>query len=994
MSGGSRAVDGRDARAIRQAVLAARPGYTPQWQPRAGTPDSALLDVFGDHAALLAAGLDQVPARSKLAFLDAIGTELLPAQPARAPVVFVLQADAPVDVSVPADTRVVAEVAPPPPSPLERAPAGKTIVFSTESTFLATRARLASVYSVDPGADRIGDHSAVVETGFSAFDDMVPAEHALYIGHDEILALEGSVDLLVAIELAAKAPVTTWNLSLSWEYWTAAGWMPFQVLDDQTEGLRRHGTIALRRRFGPAATKTTFGGRTSYWVRARVAAPLMREAGQDLGPPPTLDLVQLRVRFQRADVVPEHVFHESSRLDPHADFLPLGHTPEATTSFHIASRDAFERPLARVHLGFQLSKLGGVDGAPQIAWEYHDGTSWQPLSEWELSDETESFTKATGTVTFQRPEEWKEAALHGESSLWMRARLAAGDYGQPMHIEAVDDGSGGFTLEAHPSTLAVPRVSRLTLGYSYVTEPTFADHCLTYNDFAFTDVTEASQWRRRPFVPFTPLSDTLPALYLGFDRALSVGLCSLYLHVAREAEETSIDSDSEFAWEYYSDNGWAELSVLDETSGLRRSGMVQWIGPRDMAVRSVVGGDRFLVRARLERGARSEPRRVDGMWVNAAWASQREVVASDIVGHSDGRPDQTFDLLRRGGAVLDRIGVEVREWSGTGRDWSTAVAEVDQRELRLGRDRANGEVTETWVRWQRVDHLHASEPNDRHFVIERAGGTIAFGDGRRGMIPPVGARVMASYDTGGGVAGNVEAGAIAKVQGVIPFVAEVFNPVAAGGGAEMEAVSLALARGPQRLRHRQRATCEVDYEWLALQASPVVRRARSAGLVGPDGFAQRGWVTLHIVPDGEATEPQPSPELLRRVREGLTRQAPAVVAGRIRLLGPLYLPVGVLVEVVPREPEAAATVEAQVRQMIDRFLHPTRGGVRGDGWRFGEPVYLSWLASRLEGIEGVDHAARLRLRVAGVIQDERVEVPADHVVCAGAHEIQLTLRAR
>jgi hypothetical protein len=39
---------------------------------------------------------------------------------------------------------------------------------------------------------------------------------------------------------------------------------------------------------------------------------------------------------------------------------------------------------------------------------------------------------------------------------------------------------------------------------------------MTYNDFAFTDVTEVARTEYTIFQPFTPKSDESPALYLGF----------------------------------------------------------------------------------------------------------------------------------------------------------------------------------------------------------------------------------------------------------------------------------------------------------------------------------------------------------------------------------------------------------------------------------------------------------------------------------------------
>ncbi|MCA9625033.1 MAG: putative baseplate assembly protein, partial [Myxococcales bacterium] len=539
-----------------------------------------------------------------------------------------------------------------------------------------------------------------------------------------------------------------------------------------------------------------------------------------------------------------------------------------------------------------------------------------------------------------------------------------------------------------------PRVARLSLGYAYLTEPTLADHALAGNDGGFEDVSDAARWRRRPFVPFTPMSGTEAHLVLGFDAPLGEGLVSLFIDAQGQPEGDAPSlSGSSFDWHYLSPTGWRPLSVYDETGGLKRPGLLQLVRPQDLVSDHAAMGERGSIRASLRQGEPMRPIPIGGVWLNAIWAAQREVVKSDIVGHADGRRSQVFELRRKLGSLLGPVTVDVREWVGEGRDWEHVAEKVEPSRLRLERDRATGAVTEVWIRWQQVAHFHDSGPTDRHYVVEVERGDIAFGDGEQGMLPPVGARIVAGYETGGGAVGNLPAGSVNRLSGMVPFVDGVTNPVPARGGADIERAERVEGRGPQHLRHRDRAVCEADYEWLATEASPAVLHARCDGLVGPAGFAQRGWVTLRVLPQGEGPRPEPSGELMRRVWQHLARRAPAVVAGRIRVLGPRYLPVGIEVRVAPQSVDVAAAVEARVRALLADFLHPTRGGPRGDGWRFGESLLASWIAMRLERLDGVDHATDLRLVVSGSIVEERVDVAADEIVAAGEQLVIMTLGA-
>jgi predicted phage baseplate assembly protein len=340
--------------------------------------------------------------------------------------------------------------------------------------------------------------------------------------------------------------------------------------------------------------------------------------------------------------------------------------------------------------------------------------------------------------------------------------------------------------------------------------------------------------------------------------------------------------------------------------------------------------------------------------------------------------------------LLDEV-VEVQEWVGRGESWKSAVRDVHEEDLRYDYDPATNEVTGVWVRWYSQPHFYNSTATDRHYVLERSTGLVRFGDGSAGMMPPAGSRIVATYSTGGGVTGNVAAGAIAEPRTALPLIAEAFNPVAASGGADTEIIEALTERGPQVVRCRSRAIAAPDFEWLAREASPEVVRARCLPITGPDGHAQRGWVTLIVVPHTTETRPYPSAELGRRVREYLAARVPATVATHIRVIRPNYVPVSVQAEVIPRRPAEAAEVETRVRENLNRFLHPLTGAASGRGWEFGEVLHLSQIANVIEHTAGVDYVSRIKLKQGDQIFDQLVPVETDCLVCAGDHELTLTV---
>ncbi len=650
-----------------------------------------------------------------------------------------------------------------------------------------------------------------------------------------------------------------------------------------------------------------------------------------------------------------------------------------------------------MHIDVTLS-FEGVDpkGTLKLQWEYYGNSGWLPLG-------VETAVSSTGDykfdvaptvaipsqqISFNCPTDWQENAVNGTKNRWLRVRITSGCFSDIEDVPVVTGSTK--TIQVMANTKA-PVVSKLTLSYSYLTDPEKLDHCLTRNEFQFEDHTDDALWPDRSFDPFWPVSDQQPALHFGFDQQLPAGLVSMYVQVPG-AEEQVPGSASAFTWEYLSRNGWLQLGVLDETNGLRQSGMLQFIGPPDAVAAPGLGGDAWRIRARLKNSTELAELPVTGLWLNSAWASHRVRVEQEMLGMADGTPHQALRFVHS--PVLAGENVEIKEWAGSGEGWQLVARQVAEHDLRYERDPLSKKITAAWVRWRERPHLYDALPGDRAFVLERATGLIRFGNGTQGMIPPAGSRIIVAYLTGGGLAGNVPRDTITQLRSAVPFVANVTNPVAAAGGADGETLAAIGERGPQRLRHHDRAITAADIEWIARDASPEVARARCLAITGPAGHAQRGWITVIVVPCTSEDRPWPLAELQRRVADHLRARVPASVVRRLQVIEPNYIALNVAAEIVPVDPDATAMVEARLRENLNRFLHPLTGGPGRNGWGFGAGVHLSNIAAVIEDTEGVDYARNIHLFVDGGEHCQSVEVPGDALLCAGAYELKLSVGVR
>lgn len=1104
----------RDAAAIEAALVRNRRGYVPQWRAH-DDAGLALHAALARNLEIQGQGLNAAPLRLQLAFLESIGASVLPAQPARAPVVFTLLDNASGDASVPMGCRIGAVLPPPAPSldgSLDTT-AAVAPEFFTEQAITAMRGKLAAVYSIDPQADRYADHGAAPPGGFVAFEAGLPVPHRMYLGHTALFNLAGDAEIVLSFAFGEARPGDSPGarqrpLLLDWEYLSADGWLPLKLAQDGTARFTRDGTITLLKQCGPDSKTDVVAGLSSCWIRASVSArvpsarivsagdrldeqgvvalevesgiellvgdvitvdgtqrttvrnvfgnslrvdavladaqpgvhvvladalpPLRPEGADEEGALPLLDVIRARVGFQQSGLSIDSARLEEATLDISKVFHPFGEQPRPYATFYLACKDAFTRTGARVELQFSFVMLypeyaDGTAQVPAMVAEYHSGGRWLPLtSDHEYDEGTAALTAAsevgslTGIISFVSPEGWDESEVGGEKQHWLRLRITGGDYGKPLSVSVRPDPADPdrFVVESAPSTLKPPVVATVSASYVYLTNPAALEQCLCENDFAFTDQGEDARWPRRPFAPFTPVADRVPALHFGLSSRPPAALASLLMQIAEPAAEGDAQP---LAWDYWGAQGWAELSVRDTTGGLRFDGLVQFIGAPDSLPREGLGGSLYRVRARLKTGLTSAQQafRCGGIWLNAVWAVHGRRVEREALGASNGNPDQTFALQNLRAAApqplasraavsagdferaldLPLAGVpvqagevlEVREWKGRGDDWQSVVVGVEDGDLRLVTDPADpGVTTEAWVRWHAQPHFFRSGAADRHYVVERATGLFRF-PGRDGRIPPAGSAVVVSYVTGGGVEGNVPVDALRELRSSVSFVQSVGNPVAATGGAAAELLSAARQRSAQSPRHRDRAVTACDYEALACGASAEVARARALPLEGPDGYGSRGWIGIVLVPHSKDPMPMPSAQLAQTVQRHLASRMPAGLAPGLRIVAPGYMAVGVKASLQSASADDAALVESRARTALTRFLHPTSGGHEGQGWDFGRAVYLSDVAALLRSVPGIAVVEALQLLAGQALCGDSVPIGPGQLACAGELQLKIML---
>ena len=358
-----------------------------QWHPNSeGKPDAgqALIRIFGRMAALVSDRINQAPEKNFLAFLDTIGTQILPPIPARVPLTFNLVSGNPTDASVPSGTQVAA-----PPIEEEK----EEVVFETERKLALITAQLQAVFVREPLTDKYSDRTSEatgnINSAFKAFEANKPNEHYFFLACDRLLSLPENKTIIFSFYSTEISQFA--QLPLSWSYWDGANWQPLQAfyLNGRnwlpTPPLltpeRREMQVSIRDL--PVPARKTINGVEAAWLRVGLNTSIAPT--QSL---PYIDAILAGVLIERNNLIqPDLCFFNASLLDLSKDFYPFGQQPRFNDTFYIGSQEIFAKPSAVVTIEVKLSGLAvNKNGGAELVWEVYNGSSWETLGRSSVSN--------------------------------------------------------------------------------------------------------------------------------------------------------------------------------------------------------------------------------------------------------------------------------------------------------------------------------------------------------------------------------------------------------------------------------------------------------------------------------------------------------------------------------------------------------------------------------------------------------------------------------
>lgn len=506
-------------------------------------------------------------------------------------------------------------------------------------------------------------------------------------------------------------------------------------------------------------------------------------------------------------------------------------------------------------------------------------------------------------------------------------------------------------------TLSCEIAQRKTEGGVLVQRPIRL--CQTFNQFQYQIFDGA-----KPFKPYLQ-QEKAAYLYLAFDSNVAGMAWNAYFLIQIAAEKHNEGSNA-VVWEYKNaayksrsnaagqdededdgngendDKEWLPLvPSLDETDVFTKSGFVNWDFPGDIAPCLEFGEEFCWVRCSLEQDLQSGIY-FEGIYPNSVMAENVVTLQDHLLGSSNGTQGQHFSLA--GGDIYEGEVIEVKELF-LKNSAQTSYSMNDDPALQ----QQGNEIEERWIAWNVVNSFAGSDSNSRDYTINRRTGTITFGNGEQGRIPPLAENnIRASmYKKGAVITEDIDRNQINKLLKNIEGISAVTNPVQVSGGAGGESAQTLAEEYPKEMAYHGVIVTRKDFEVATKEASTKVARAHAE--------VNNGKVTVYILPKEDTGGRYPSFSLIRSITGYLENRASVelVAEGAIEVVAPDYANIKVAYSYIKEAQYSDKMVESNIEERLLLYFDPIGGRASGEGWNFGETAYLSEVEEFMGDIEGV-----------------------------------------
>lgn len=965
---------------IQQKIRKRAESYTPEWRFHTESPDigSALAIVYAKMMAGSVGRFSKIALKNRIAFLNELDAEILPAVPSHGYVQFSLINEEVEGVEVDTGTTVIASD--------NNLPDGQA-AFETKEALYVTPASVSDIYQVCDRQDliyKLYDRAGMKWNSLAlfGFEHINIQKHEMYFCYDTLLDIRTEAYIDFSWFMPGNMVLNAeWIHALAnikkavFEYYTAEGWTAFEECQETEQGLTFH-----KNKSQSKFAKKELEGKESYWIRLRIL---------DFVPFSKMSLYCVRLSARNQDMLPDTVFGAGEECNLN-QYFPFGERLSLYQEVYFGSEEVFSKKGAQVTLSF------GIDFAKipldtnveetlnwewimkrsdfkqdlefdvtieSVIWEYYNGSGWTRL----FADDSYQhiFSVTDGTegryrmLQFICPKDIEKVIVNAIETYYIRARI--------VKINNLYKMKGNYV---------VPCLENTSLCYQYPQKGMEPQAYIFHNNLESCFLDGRDIREKEFFCPFVQTDTENTGVCLGFEVAPMGNPIKMLFCIADERDR----SQQHLLWEYWNGKCWKNMNLMDGTDQFSKTGIITFAGNADMKKKRLFGKERYWLRIRdigngyLTPEAMAKPPIIQQIHMNTTtvqnvYRREREYFQMEMF-----QKGKNFKLLENNvytaRVFVDETGyLSERELESLKREGLVSIEADD-----------NGIPKRIWVEWRQVHDFSESNAADRHFVLRAFRGELVFGDGKHGRIPAVSKteNIRIDYRSAGGEYTNLRAKKICRMDRAIGYISQVTNPMTLAGGCDAETLEEAVKRTSAAIRHQNRAISARDYEELAMCASRDIQMAKCFAGYDASGKRASGAVTLVVLPKQFRQGRMDFAPLKEKVMQYMTNRVSAFLldSQKFFVVHPEFIEIRLRIELSVENFNDVFRVKKEILERMEAFLSSADKQREGQGWRIGNFPNTMQVQNAINDIRGIVYIRNIMMSAytANSVRQEEVDV--------------------
>ncbi len=991
----------QSAEDIENRIEELRKSYTPEWKFDRKNPDagSVIAQIFARQTEENNRLMSQMPERYHMEFVNMLDSTLRPAQPSASIVIFNMDAGTVAGTPVPKGTRLSAS------SDITES---GSVIFETERNLYVTNSRIRAAFMTDAEdgtltpvmgkfdtpqivsgtlelktddeerflLDDIPEEGEAFEEEdsytikpFTLFGErenigqsiLVIYEERLFdgVGESIFIRFEGAEELIKRID----------SKEIHFKYFTDSGFVTF----DKVSLLEDGKTFLLLK--SKECRKTTIGDK-SYSVVILEASGTMTDS---------LEVEDILISAGGDSKAPEFVGDGIKELDtkkfaPFSDELSvynecyIGHSPcfsKKGSRITISFKTSYEESYLRITPEQEEAELKIIKIKPkktafdtpiqvkvdEVIIEYYNGIGWKKIVA--DSEYDGFFSECEGgeyKLSFICPDDWEISESGPYSGRCIRMRVVK-----------------STNCYMRPAIHNYPIISDLKISYSYegkFIRPKRVERIAGTKKY---DIGK-NLYQKKPFTVLSGNEYHEDALYFGLDRKLTDGPISIYFQLSDNNNQSGVKCKLE----YFGTNGFTEVRTTDLTEDFTRSGTLMFMPAPDMQ-ESVIEGNRLywmrLMRSKAQVSEKSDPflPKIVNMCMNAVIVTNVQTSDEQDYYIEEALPNTSVALGVDN--ILDAY-VWVNEKGYTRKEEMDELLENHPERVRAEYDFL-GRISAFYVLWDEVDSFD-DVPHRRCYRIDRMAGKILFSDGTKCDMPRVTDDIAfkARVRSTDGEYGNLQEGEISTFLGQEAYIDNVYNPIRAHGGSNLETIDHALLRCAGIMHSRYKLVSESDYIRYCMEFSDSIDKAKIVVGQTIDGQDYPEDISVVLLMKDYADGAFSFHRISAKLKKEILKRCEITVSEKnLHIVEPVFVDVSVNVWAMTMNMDDAFEVQSEIKTVLNEYLDPVSSDTNG-GWDIGTMPKESQILMRL-GI----------LRSKAVIQ--RITMIGRYKDAYGEHEMDV-----